>query len=86
MAKRRALVDSFVTATKGWLEWPDDARAACFRSDDTLDAFIAALATRAAQLGRTRNPETDEQRTRAPIEGWIHVPRQGTLSLLNQGF
>lgn len=84
LTKRSALVESFVRATNGWLEWSHDARGACTRSDDMLDAFIAALATRAAQLGRTRDPETDEQRTRAPIEGWIHIPAQGTLSGLHR--
>lgn len=80
--KRVALVESFAAATDGWLDLSDDLRTACTRSDDVLDAFIAALATRAAQLRQTRDPETDEQRRLAPIEGWIHVPKQGTLSLL----
>ncbi len=47
-----------------------------------LDALIGALTTRAAQLGMTREPETDHQRKLAALEGWIHVPKPGTLSLL----
>jgi hypothetical protein len=83
--KRRALVESFMAATGGWLDWPQDVIAACVESDHALDALIAALVTRAAQLGRTRGPVTDDQRRLAPIEGWIHVPEPGTLALLRGG-
>ena len=80
--KRVTLVESFVAATTGWLDFTPDAQAECLRSDDALDAFIAALATRAAQLGMAWKPQTDEQRRLAGIEGWIHVPATGTLSSL----
>jgi hypothetical protein len=65
-----------------WLVVDDAARAACARSDHVLDALIAALATRAAALGRTCRPETDEQRRLAPVEGWIHLPLAGSLDAL----
>lgn len=80
--KRAALFDALVKATRGWLGMLDEAREACIKSDDVLDAFMAALATRAAQVGKTRNPETHAQRALAPVEGWIHVPLEGTLALL----
>jgi predicted nuclease with RNAse H fold len=79
--KRRKLVEAFIRETAGWLDFPEGAQRECIASHDPLDAFIAALATRAAQLGRTREPETDEQ-SLAPIEGWIHVPKAGSLAEL----
>jgi predicted nuclease with RNAse H fold len=81
--KRARLVDSFWAASRAWLDWPDEARAECVRSDHCLDAFISALVTRAAQLKRTHKPQTVEQREAAAIEGWIHVPEPGTLSRLH---
>jgi hypothetical protein len=81
-ANRRKLVEAFVRETAGWLEFPEAAQRECVERDDPLDSFIAALATRAAQLGRTREPETAEQRRLAAIEGWIHVPKERSLALL----
>jgi predicted RNase H-like nuclease len=49
--------------------------------DDALDALVAALITRAAKLGLTRPPD-DEDRNHAAIEGWIHVPVEGSLDKL----
>jgi predicted nuclease with RNAse H fold len=80
--KRRELVGAFVRGTRGWLEFPEPAQHECVERHDPLDAFVAALATRAAQLGRTREPETDEQRRLAPIEGWVHLPRDKGLAPL----
>ena len=47
-------------------------------SCDAFDAVIAALAARAAQLGRY-TPPTEAQLDRARIEGWVALP-QGKLS------
>jgi predicted nuclease with RNAse H fold len=80
--RRAALVESFAQATRPWLVIPDDVRDAFIESDHVLDAFVAALATRAAALGKTWMPATDEQRHLARVEGWIHVPQPGTLSVL----
>jgi predicted nuclease with RNAse H fold len=82
-AKRAVLVDAFAKATEGWLNFGAGFRAACVANDHMLDAFIAALATRAAQLGKSRLPNTEHHRMMASIEGWIHVPEPGTLSLLS---
>ncbi len=53
----------------------------CVESDDALDALIAALAARAAQLGRTVEPLPDDVDL-ARVEGWIHLPRDNTLTAL----
>jgi hypothetical protein len=39
-----------------------------------FDALIASLVARAAALGLTQGPESDEDADRAVREGWIHVP------------
>jgi hypothetical protein len=65
-----------------WLRPTAEVKAACAGSDHALDALIAALVTRAAALGRTHQP-TPDQRELARVEGWIHVPRDGTLADLN---
>lgn len=80
--RRAKLVESFAAATADWLHFPGAAQDECVTRDGALDSFIAALATRAAHLGRTRRPETVEQQQLAPIEGWVHVPEQGSLSML----
>jgi hypothetical protein len=76
------MVDALATATKNWLELPEEARSECVQRDDPLDSLIAALATRAAQLRLTHLPETADERRLAPLEGWTHVPKAGSLELL----
>lgn len=79
---RTELVVSFLAETHPWLELGAEEQEKCIASDNELDALIAALTTRAAQLGMTRAPTTDRQRKLARIEGWIHVPTVGSLPLL----
>lgn len=79
--KRRALAEAIFSAAD-WLEVADDVKERCIRSDDELDALIAALATRAAARDLSRPPETDSQRALAPVEGWIHVPQPGSFGRL----
>jgi predicted nuclease with RNAse H fold len=62
-----------ILAALGW-----DAPA-CVDSDHCLDALVCALIARAAALGLTHPPE--DQRL-ARLEGWIHLPREGSLSRL----
>ena len=50
-------------------------------SDDALDAVLCALIARAAALGLTV-PPPDQDRERARAEGWIHLPRRGSLGEL----
>ena len=61
-----------------WLEWGEGAREACVESDDALDAVLCALIARAAALGLTEPPQA-EALDLARVEGWIHLPRSGSL-------
>lgn len=63
------------------LAFGDSEMALCRRSDHALDALIAALVARAAFLHLTDTPSF-EQRTAARTEGWIVVPRIGSLGRL----
>jgi predicted nuclease with RNAse H fold len=76
---RRTILERLVQACP-WLELSAEQRSACVASDDVLDALLAALNARAAQLGRTLAPATDEDRELARVEGWIALPRAGTLA------
>lgn len=80
-AKRAALVGALVGAAP-WLELDAPTRALCEASDDALDAVLSSLVARAAALGLTERPETMEQTAAAHIEGWIHLPRAGSLDQL----
>ncbi|OAH10207.1 DUF429 domain-containing protein [Streptomyces jeddahensis] len=51
------------------------------RSEHAFDALIAALVARAVAL-RLTAPPGDEDRAAAEIEGWIHLPPEGSLPLL----
>jgi predicted nuclease with RNAse H fold len=44
-------------------------------SADALDALIASLTARAAWLGKTRRPSSDQVEA-AKCEGWIHLPEE----------
>jgi len=78
----RELVDSL----RGRAPWlaiaPTDAEllAAC---DDAFDALVASLIARAASRGLTEEP-TAEQMAAARVEGWIALPRKGSLEALLQ--
>ena len=65
-----------------WLRFADmNHEALLVEKDDALDALVAALIARAAQLGLTVLP-VEAERPRAVTEGWIHVPVEGSLSKL----
>lgn len=66
----------------GWLVLADQQRDELARTDHALDALICALVARAAATGRTSSPPADK-RGIAAREGWIHLPRKGTLAGLN---
>jgi hypothetical protein len=57
-------------------------REACVRSDDCLDALVCALLARAASRGDTVAAEDPEHCRLALTEGWIHLPRPGSLDRL----
>jgi hypothetical protein len=77
-----ALVDSLEQAIPG-LEVPPAERELCSQNDDAFDALVASLVARAAALGLTGGPPP-EHAERARREGWIHVPRPGTLAQLTR--
>ncbi len=66
------------------LSLADEAASLCGRSDHALDALVAALVARAAALGLTEEPAVGE-REAARVEGWIAVPRGGSLARLTGG-
>jgi len=70
-----------VMAACPWLQLADEALQLCSRSDDAFDALVAAFVGRAAALGLTI-PPSGEDTEMAKTEGWIAVPRVGTLSKL----
>jgi predicted nuclease with RNAse H fold len=47
-----------------------------------FDALIGSLVARAAALGLTQRPESDEDADRAVREGWIHVPTNPLADLI----
>jgi len=75
------LVDAVCEAMPA-LAFADGAEDACRSSDHALDALVCALVARAAMLGATQLPETDEQRDRARTEGWIMLPTLPLAGLL----
>lgn len=56
----------------------------CVESDHVFDAFVASLVARAAACHLTIDPEPHEKE-HARIEGWIAVPKPGTLAPLLSG-
>jgi predicted nuclease with RNAse H fold len=70
-----------IEAEAPWLDWEPGAREACVSSDDALDAVLCALLARAAALGLTE-PPPPEQLELSRAEGWIHLPRKGSLGEL----
>jgi hypothetical protein len=70
--------------TGAWLELDAAAHRLCRRSDDALDALIAALIARAAALGLCA-PPPPEHAARAAAEGWIALPAPDSLEALAAG-
>jgi predicted nuclease with RNAse H fold len=66
----------------GSLELTAGQRRAAESDHNCLDALVASLVARAAALGLTQPPESDEERDRAVREGWIHVPTNPLSHLL----
>jgi hypothetical protein len=58
-----------------WLSFSDNDEQLCSTNDDAFDALIASIAARAAALGLTIPPSTQEEVERARAEGWIAIPR-----------
>ncbi len=62
-----------------WLHLGDAVTEASLTSDHAFDAVICALVALAAHLGLTHAVPPGDRET-ALREGWIHVPRAGTLA------
>jgi predicted nuclease with RNAse H fold len=73
------LVDELQAAVPA-LDWQGHDRV-CRESDDALDAVVCALLARAAHLRLTAGPP-EHLAARAATEGWIHLPKPGSLSQL----
>ena len=78
---RARLVSDLAKRTAGWLMLSEADWAGCTASDDILDALVAALVTRAAAIGRCERTPC-EDRELASEEGWIALPKAGSLDQL----
>lgn len=79
-SRREALLDALV-GEPPLVESPPRVLHALIGSDHCFDAFVCALVARAATLGLTA-PPPEEAREVASREGWIHLPREGSLRRL----
>lgn len=75
------LLERLLARTGEWLHWDDAALSACRASRDCFDAVIASLIVRAAALGLTHLPSSEEAEL-AREEGWIALPLAGSLEQL----
>ncbi|MCM2579289.1 DUF429 domain-containing protein [Streptomyces meridianus] len=82
LGKERSLAE-LLAAAPG-LSCSPKAREQYERSEHAFDALIAALVARAAALGLTPRPSADDRPT-AEVEGWIHLPPEGSLPELFRG-
>lgn len=80
--RRERLIDALLAELGSALKLAPADREACLASDDCLDAFVCALVARAVDRGLTELPEAGQQSHLANAEGWIHLPRPGSLSEL----
>ncbi len=80
-SKRIELVGLFRERTSRWLGMTDSQWNECREDDNLLDAFVAALVTRAAACGLTY-PVPNELTEVAAQEGWIALPLPGSLERL----
>jgi predicted nuclease with RNAse H fold len=67
----------------GGIKMTPQQREAAESDHNCFDALVASLVARAAALGLTQPPESDEERDRAAREGWIHVPTNPLSDLLD---
>ena len=66
----------------GGIQMTPQQREAAGADHNQFDALVASLVARAAALGLTQPPESEEERGRAVREGWIHVPTNPLPHLL----
>jgi len=80
-AVRTRLVNDLAERTSDWLTLSEEDWDRCTASDDVLDALVAALVARAASKGCCE-PIPPSDRELAKEEGWIALPRTGSLRQL----
>ncbi|MGA8219847.1 MAG: hypothetical protein WB771_14890, partial [Solirubrobacterales bacterium] len=73
---------SRVEEALGGLEMTPQQRELAGADHNCFDALIASLVARAAGLGLTQGPDSEEERDRAAREGWIHMPTNPLAHLL----
>jgi hypothetical protein len=78
---RERLVSTFLEETKGWVTVSSSALSGFVDDDNCFDAFVASLVARAWATGRCWPVPADAIQI-ARTEGWIALPRPGTLSQL----
>ena len=80
-ATRSRLLESFRAATQKWVLISDSCYTKCAKNDDAFDALIASLTARAASIGRCQTIDPIDLKA-AASEGWIALPRPGSLGQL----
>jgi predicted RNase H-like nuclease len=79
--KRHKLLQDLLARIDAWFSISDLGLELCKNADHALDAFVAALIARASVCGLIE--EIPEDLTElAAIEGWIALPRPGSLEAL----
>lgn len=78
---RAKLVGKFADKTKAWLTLTEEDQSRCRESDDSFDALVAALVARAAAIDCCE-PIPPKDLDLAAEEGWIALPRPGSLRKL----
>ncbi|WP_396908867.1 DUF429 domain-containing protein [Mycolicibacterium sp.] len=81
-ARREQLLHGLLSELGAGFVMSEQQRDDVTHSDDCLDALVCALLARAAALGETVAPDSPEHRDLAAIEGWIHLPRAGSIGRL----
>ena len=81
--RRHDLVTALLTASP-WLDLDDEHLRLCHEHDDALDAVVAALIARAVVVRQVENIPL-KSREVATREGWIALPRTGSLDRLVSG-
>jgi predicted RNase H-like nuclease len=80
-ARRSRLLESFRAATEKWVLISDSCYSKCIKNDDAFDALVASLTARAASIGQCQ-PIDPIDLDAAASEGWIALPRPGSLGRL----
>jgi hypothetical protein len=78
------LSGNLTSQTAKWLRIPAEVQVLFKEADHLFDALVAALVARAAAVGLCEDVPLD-QAGRARREGWIAVPKPGSLEMLWRG-